>query len=1358
MEVGSVTALLKLAYPLVIRKVVGQIADQARKPIKAGKERFLKAWGTPSQELAAVLQNVIAKAYVVTVEGIVNSYLDEQKVKTFRTPGDLENEEKLREALKALQKKKLYEIAPSIETINILPAEQTDEDGALLETLMTSVRQALGNLPQDLESKFESGLLPTLTGNLWHQITKSLEDEEGKSIVYAFLFQILAQIEETADDAATYSNQALEKIVELSAQMSALREGRERAAKEFNEQAERARERYRQWMLESNETFFVPGLGVRLPVEEAWDELLIGVPVEPSSGEERLARQISRYHEWERLAERARRSSDVYDADAVLTGKERLVIIGGPGSGKSTLGRRLAVWATKKGALAIRVSLKRVGHLLREGTSFDTALLTVALDGSGIPEDVGKAALASPDYLIADGLDESDPNRAEMANYLATWASGHQNCHVCVMTRPVGHTASLLPGFSHAELLPLNDTAISDFAAKLIAVKVEDPARRSHFTSEFIRLVVDNKEERRVASIAARNPLLLSFLLALFLDGKPLTNRRAKLFEQIIDLIRRSSTGDRTYSVDIGAAVAERVIEVAAWHLINSPDVDLKTLTGEVAQDLQIQSGKPPLEAKSLAEQGLKFWEERRLIERLTLGQTEAYTFVHLSLQEYLAGLYISHMNDDVLRSWLLKVRREVRWRQPILLASGAGAADRIVPLLLELDEPTDITSTEAMIAASCLSEVGHVDEKLAEQVTTKLRQRLTSNIPLVAVEAGEGLRQLAPLAPEIVSAATADLLGHEQGWTRLAAFTARLAAGGQYVTLDQIKAWLDGIQFVRMIHYTGEPAERRISDLPGEAYDLQEFAFITAIGRLFEELSLEEAREEATKYLKQIRYSMTSGILSPLEWVLYQYDSVGIIDLAFEEDSPTVDFPPERWRNSNGSSPSVVLINAIIAAAKASAQGEAQLAFNQSESEFTNLSILISAFRFLKVGFTVFYELAKRREEEAFQEVLRAVIFVLGLDPNALLSEAEVALARLKESDEISISSFIRHIPVKVNWGRAKEAGLDQSKIVRAIGHPSRMVVRAAANLLLKGVNKEDVRPLVLQALEIEGKFALEAMAGVVPYLWEPEEAARILLGRLKGKPAVGFGNIYVALGVVVTSCEEPTRGEVAKALLDGLYAEEHAAALAAAEVLLALPLSNSPTLQQLLKRAFDYWMERVEREDREAPARTGGSGENSYRVRVVEPDPLVTLVKLLTMLDALDTEELLSLSSLKEPGISGESIRALIVLSAGDQALLRSLLTRIKEGLTPYPSSTALNLLEALLRLPAGILRPVETELLAIAGAEIPAIRATLISSLTSGWAKHATALKVAREALNDPAPGVRNDAARTLRLLSGKGKYSE
>lgn len=1345
----SVTALSKTAYSLVINKVVGILIDQAKRPIKAGIEKFSKAWGTPSPELAEVLQNAIAKAYVETVESIINNYLDGQKNKIFRTTEDIENEKNLRIKLDALQQKEISAIAPSLDKIDIVPAD-FDEDQVMRETLIASVKQVMGSLPQDLESKFESELLPTLTGKIWHQISKSLEENKGSNVVFAFLFQSLSRIEETADNAKSYARQSLEGIVDLSAQMSALQHGAERARQGLSEKIEKAKEHYRQWVLKSHETFFVPGLNVRLPIQNAWDELLIDVLPDPSSGSESLARQISRYHEWERLADNARRNSDVYDAGAVLIAKQLLVIIGGPGSGKSTLGRRLIVWATNKGALAIRVSLKRVGSLLRQGASFENALLAVALDGSGIPEDVGKALLASPDYLIADGLDESDPNRAEMANHLTTWASGHPNCHVCVMTRPVGHTASLLPGFSHAELLPLNDEAITHLAAELIAVKVDDLALLAHLISEFQRHVVDNKEETRVASIGSRNPLLLSFLIALFLDGKSLKNRRAKLFEQIVDLIRRSPMSDRTSAIEVEVAVAERVIEVAAWHLINSPDIDLKSLSGDVASDLEIQTSCPPLEAKRLAEQGLKFWEERRLIERLTLGQTEAYAFVHLSLQEYLVGLYISQMKDDDLRSWLSARRREVRWRQPILLGSGAGAANRIVPLLLEFDDPTDLTSIEAMIAASCLSEAGHVTEQIAGQVTAKLRHRLTSNIPLVAIEAGEGLRQLAPLAPEIVVSITAELLEHEQEWTRLAALTAGLAAGPQYVTIELIQKWLAQIRFVRKLHFTGEPAERRISDLPDEAYDLQEFAFVTAIGRLFDELRLEDARSKATKYVKQIGYSMTSEMLYPLEAMLERYDSADIIDTAFEEDLASVQVSPDPWRNSDGSSPDVILIEAIIAAAKEGTTGGAQIFLDSAEAEFTNLSILISAFRFLTVGFTVLHALAKRREEKAFQEVLRATIFALGLEPNELVLEAQVVLARLKESDEASITSFIRNIPVRVDWSRAKEANPDPTKLIRALGHPSRVVV-GAAKLLLKATNEEGIRPLVLKALEIEGEFTLAAMAGMVPRLWEPEQAARILLDRLKGKPAPGFGYVYKALAPIVPLCEESIRGEVAKALFDGLYAEEHEAALAAAEVLSALPLANSPRLHELLKRAFDYWTERVERESREAPARVYGSGENRVSTRVVEPDPLLTLFKLLTRLDAWDTEEFLRLSSEKDPRISDEAIQALSGSAAADLDVLRSLLTRIMQGLAPYPSSTAINLVEALLRLPTETLQPVEGQLLALVGSEIPAIRARFISSLTADWVTHETACSVAQAAINDPAPGVRNSAVRTLRLLS-------
>ena len=72
---------------------------------------------------------------------------------------------------------------------------------------------------------------------------------------------------------------------------------------------------------------------------------------------------------------------------------------------------------------------------------------------------------------------------------------------------------------------------------------------------------------------------------------------------------------------------------------------------------------------------------------------------------------------------------------------------------------------------------------------------------------------------------------------------------------------------------------------------------------------------------------------------------------------------------------------------------------------------------------------------------------------------------------------------------------------------------------------------------------------------------------------------------------------------------------------------------------------------------------------------------------------------------------------------------------------------MLYALLKLPAEILRAVERDLLALNESDIPAIRDVIISSLTAEWVPMEAALRLAKEALNDSSPRVRNSATRVL-----------
>lgn len=1113
-------------------------------------------------------------------------------------------------------------------------------------------------------------------------------------------------------------------------------------------------ERYRQWVLKSNETFWVPGLNVRLPINEAWDELLLNEALVSSSETETMAHQIRRYHEWERLAESARKDSEICHAEGAVIGKGRLIITGGPSSGKSTLGRRLAASLTEQGALVLRVSLQRVARLLRNEVPFNSALLQVALDGSGVTEELGRAVLASPDHLIADGLDECDPDRADMANHLISWASGHPDCHICVLTRPVGHTASLLPNFSHAELLPLNNRAIDDLSEKLIAQKVGDKARREALLSEFKRLVGYERGEKQVASVAARNPLLLSFILCLFIEGEPLKDKRAGLFEQIVALIHRSPMSDRSSGIDIDKTIAERVIDVTAWTLINTPDISLKKLLDGLGRDLEEQVGAPRLKARSLAEQGLRFWEERRLIERLTLGHLEAYTFVHLSLGEYLAGRYISQMNDYDLRRWVTATRREARWRQPILMACGAGAANRLIPLILELDEPTDPVSTEAVLGTFAIAESEHVDEQIVEQVITRLRHRLTSTIPLVAIEAGEGLRQIAPLAREVVDTITADLLDHEQEWTRLAAITSRFAADKKYVTLEQTERWLKSLRLVRRFHFKREPAESRAHALPDQAYDLQECSLLCAIEKIFTESA--EPRQLVAAALKRLRHGISTGTLIKLVPILERYNAHDIAVKTFELDKHTTSmldfFRRMKTETSDGKSVEVVLLEAIISAAEGDEtekdSGQGAVEDDSSVAAFTNLSILISGLDFWETSYEHLQSINDSQKEKALKEVLRGTITALSLSPQRLAQEAKLAIEKLPGTKFELISELVRKIPSTPDWGRAKDADLATELIVDALSHPSAVIAVAAANLLEAGVGGKEAHPLIRRALQNGSGLTLGVVAAIVPRLWGEKEAVEILHERLKGKPSSGFDYLYKALAKLAPSVEEAMRAGITNTILSGLQSDNPGTATGAADSLLLLPLTASPELIGCLKEALRHWTERGSWCEGCGAVVKNGSCPDCHHV---PPNPRSALIKVLTRLGELDLEELLHCCEDAWHGVTDVAYEALSDRAGADINLLKSLLARIKDGLPPYESSTAVNLLYSLLRLPAEILSTVESNLLALNESSIPAIRKIIISSLTSEWVTYEAAHRLTKAALNDPSPAVRNSATNVLRLLN-------
>ena len=610
---------------------------------------------------------------------------------------------------------------------------------------------------------------------------------------------------------------------------------------------------FARWVRSTNETFYSPALRQRFPIRQAWGEV---IPIDQLPDKEAQARgidgleiQIKRYQEWKRLVS-GRTGDGAIPAEAFVDSQKLSVIVGGPGAGKTTLGRRIA-FLTAEDRLPIRVRLPTVAAFLASGRTFASALGEAAVDSSGLSIQDANQVMAAADLLVADGLDECDPRRADVAAGLSAWAASHPRTQIVVMTRPVGHSAALLPGFRHAELSPLGKGDLRQIARWMFDALLADSAAVSPTLARFMEALGDEADERNAASIAARNPLLLSFLVRLFVDGQSINGKRTQLFDKIVELIRVSPPLDRKSPHGTpDRATAWAVAETVGWSCIDRPDRPVAEVYSLVAERLGYD-----FDALRRAEFALGQWTDHGLMERLSAGSLDAVVFVHLALGEYLAGRFLAQLSPEQLEHEIRKRRRKAKWREPILLAAGVGASERILQVLLSLDSPDDPESNEACLAASAVAEVdiGIIPESSVMSLADRLRLRLGSPVPVIAIDAAEGLAGIAHLIPEFVASIAVGLWEHDQPWTRLGATCAGLCTGSASIPLEKVVEWVE--QLEASPEFMG--GRRSWRSHSHGLYELYKAALPRAVARMAKEMPPETAEKKIATFFSRPELSM---------------------------------------------------------------------------------------------------------------------------------------------------------------------------------------------------------------------------------------------------------------------------------------------------------------------------------------------------------------------------------------------------------------------------------------------------------------------------------------------------------------------
>ena len=1076
------------------------------------------------------------------------------------------------------------------------------------------------------------------------------------------------------------------------------------------------RESFIAWYLKSNSNFSVPGLNVSLPIEEAWVRLRTMSPSSDSAsrGETKpLDEQIRDYHEWHRLAD-TWSSSDTMEVENAARRWHLLVVVGGPGAGKSTLQRRLAHTWSSQGKVVMRVSLKALALRVSRGETLDEAILAVASDGFSESEKVVRNLLRGATCLLADGLDETDPNRSDMAFRLQQWALAHPERRVVLTTRPVGHNPAWFPGWEHVELLPLSSLDVRGFVGTICnLLYTNDSVEAVQKAATFL----EKLESSHTASVAARNPQLLGFLIALHSNGYDIGGTRFRLFERMIDNIRQHTVPDRTFQWRVDEPIALRTLECLGWQLINKPISLEHSLKHDLGRQLAEDFSTPALQGQQKATEALSFWEERGLIERISARSESTFTFVHLAFQEFAAAIFLASLPEQEFVTWIIANQNVPQFRETLILTGGTGKLELTITTLLKADNLSDPVSTTAVLAADVMAEADAPSASLRDDVVKHLISRLTSPIPMVAYEAGIRLRPLASLGPTVIGPLARNLAKHEQQWTREVGCALGLLAGEEYVDIEALVATLPSVSDTSMKPGRGSGILRE-SINNGWKRDL----LLGGLGYLLRDSTPAYQMEVVKRKYKSSNHSrivhdalhkMLTTRLTPqeMELVLPDWSRMRV-----NFDYAQID---KNLRDSERA-----FLQSVVAASQhlISDDGPPRLESNHT------LGRLWQILKVDEMQIPEISQMAEYAQQEAYIEVIRAAIVVAGLTAKQALSEAEQALSEFHTHPnymyELTKTWYDSKDEDEPNWDRAADIPLNSNLLFDAIHYPNWGVCKFATTLLWNCVEREKVSEGFKDVLVNGSSYALTFVCYIAGELWQ-EKAGDLLLSRLEQNLTADCAPLIATLGTVGGGCFRARTEAVLRKCLTRLEVNIVTETL---KTIQALDL-DEPMLREI-KVCYHWWIQ-------EGPQDPEASG-------VIPESASAPLLTYLVRRKVIAFSELKEAAKVRRSDLRNVAIGAICEHLAENDALVASTLDDVKQGELPS------GVVDELSQRFGKVCKEHLSGMLSLLTSEHYEVRLAGIRALGDDWAGGEDVEAALRSFFTDERVDIRNEAISALRRL--------
>lgn len=393
----------------------------------------------------------------------------------------------------------------------------------------------------------------------------------------------------------------------------------------------------------------------------------------------------------------------------------RVVFIGGPGQGKSTLGQHVAQvhranllqktcdHSPKTVRVPFRVVLKYYAQWLSTNSVSDdleTYLVQQIEKLSRRPistEDIHEIFRLSPCVLILDGLDEVVSRElrgrmlARVREFVARMEQINANLMVIATSRPTGYDNQFDPSdYWHLELLPLSPEKVKEFATKWVqARKVRE--------EEEIRILGTLEECQNDIGLKSLlvTPLQVTIILLIIKDGGRPPSQREALFDALWGtLFRREKSKDKGIIQSdesvlfglhayLGYVLHRRAAEQNVQSLLPEEDFR-KNIRNYLRKDDRRSSDEL---INRRMEQLVSDARDRLVL--LVEPETGLFGFDLRSIQEFFAGVYLTQTATETAKRFdrFKAIARPVHWRNVALFFAGrtsrnnSGEASNILEL-----------------------------------------------------------------------------------------------------------------------------------------------------------------------------------------------------------------------------------------------------------------------------------------------------------------------------------------------------------------------------------------------------------------------------------------------------------------------------------------------------------------------------------------------------------------------------------------------------------------------------------------------------------------------------------------------------